>query len=231
MPFVVEHDRGAVEHQLVLTTDLVDVDDCRVRVGGASAEHAFTLERLAGVERRCVDVDAEFGTGSCLFGNRAERAPDVLTDRDADLHAADHVQLQRIGLVTGREVARLVEDGGIGEQALVVPADDVTVRAHGRGVVEVPALVDEADHGGASAGPCCELRQHGQVVGHESGLEHQILRRIAGDGQLREHHDVASGGVGAVVGIDQLRQVPVEVAHGRVELGERHSQHRHDRAG
>ena len=183
------------------------------------------------MERRRIDVDAEFGTGRRLFGNRAERAPDVLADRDADLHAADHVQLERIGLATGGEVARLVEDGGIGEQALVVPTDDVTVRGHGRRVVEVAALVDEADHGGAAAGPCRELRQYGEVVGDESGLEHQVLGRIAGGGELGERHDVASGGLGAIVGIDQLRQVPVEVAHGRVELGERHSQHRHGRAG
>ncbi len=82
---VVEHDRTTVEHQLVLATDLVDVHDRRVRVGRPCRQHPLALGALAGVERRRVDVDADLGTGGSLLGDRPERTPDVLADRDADL--------------------------------------------------------------------------------------------------------------------------------------------------
>ena len=229
--FVVEHDRPAVEHQLVLATDLVDVDDRRVRIRCTGRQHPFAFDALARVERRGVDVDADLGAGGSLFGDGPERAPDVLADRDADLDAADDEQLQRIGLVARREVAGLVEHRRVRQQPLAVRADDLAVGAHRGGVVEVAVLVDETDDGGTSTGASGELRQRREVVGDEAGLQHQVLGRIPGGRQLGERDDVAAGGLGAVVRVEHLGQVPVEVAHGRVELSEPHSQHRHDRPG
>ncbi len=159
---------------------------------------------------------------------RSERAPDVLADRDPDLHATDHVQLERIGVVTRREVARLVEHGVVRQQPLAIRADDLTVRTDGGGVVDVAILIDEPDDRGTPAGASGELRQHLEVVGDEPGLEHEVLGRVPGGRQLGERHDVAPGGIGTVVRVRQQREVAVEVAHGRVELGERDPQHRHD---
>ena len=127
----------------------------------------------------------------------------------------------------GREVARLVEHGVVRQQPLAIRADDLAVRADRGGVVDVAVLVDEADDRRAAAGPRGELRQHLEVVGDEARLEHEILGRIAGGRQLGEGHDVAPGGIGTVVGVGHQREVAVEVAHGRVELGERDPQHRH----
>ena len=98
---VVEHDRTAVEDQLVLAADLVDVHDRRVRIGRPGRQHPLALGALAGVERRTVDVDADLGAGGRLLGDGTERAPDVLADRDAHLDATDHEQLERIGVVPG----------------------------------------------------------------------------------------------------------------------------------
>ena len=72
-----------------------------------------------------------------------------------------------------------------------------------------------------------EAIERGPVVGDEAGLEHEILRRVPGDRQLRKGDDVATCGVGRVVGIDQLGDVAVEVAHGRIELGERNANDGH----
>ena len=162
---------------------------------------------------------------------RAERAPDVLADRDADLDAADDEQLERIGRRAGGEVPSLVEHGVVRQQPLAVRADDLAVGAHRGGVVQVAVLVDEADHGGAAAGASGELRQRREVVGDEPGLEHEVLGRVAGGRQLGKGDEVATGRLGAFVGVDHLGHVAVEVTHGRVELSEPHSQHRHDSPG
>ena len=81
--------------------------------------------------------------------------------------------------------------------------------------------VDEADDGGAVAGVSSEPLERRPVVGHESGFEHEVFRRISGDRQLGEGDEIATVGVGPVVRFDQLGDVAIEVAHGRVELGQR----------
>ena len=56
------------------------------------------------------------------------------------------------------------------------------------------------------------------VSGDEPRPQHEVLRRVAGDGQLGEGHEVAAGVLGPLVGRDDALQVPVEVADGGVEL-------------
>ena len=223
----VEGERAAVEDELVLAADLVDVDQRRVGVGGAGGQHPLAVGRLAAVVRRGVDVDRQLGAAVGLHGERTVGAPHVLADADADLDAADLVQLERIGLVAGREVAGLVEDGVVGQETLAVGADDLAAGADGGGVEQVAVLVDVADDGGAVARAGGELGQRGLVVGDEAGLEHEVLGRVAGDRQLGEGDDVAAGGVGPVVGVDEQGEVAVEVADGRVELGQRDAQDGH----
>ena len=109
--------------------------------------------------------------------------------------------------------------------------DDLAVGAHRRGVVEVAIGVDEADHGGAATGVRGDLGQRLVVVGDEPGLQHEVLRRVPGDGQLGEGDDVATGGLRLVVGGDDLGDVAVEVADRRVQLGEGDSQAGHDSKG
>ena len=121
---------------------------------------------------------------------------------------------------TRREVASLVEHGVVRQQALAIRADDLAVGAHRRRVVEVAIGVDEADDRRAATGVRGDLGQRLEVVGDEPGLQHEILRRVPGDGQLGEGDDVAAGRLGLVVGGDDLGDVALEVADRRVQLGE-----------
>ena len=91
--FGVEGQRATVEHQLVLTAHLVDVDERRMAVGRPRGEHPLTIGGLASVVRRGVDVDGQLGTAVGLHGERSIGAPDVLADADADVDATDHEQL------------------------------------------------------------------------------------------------------------------------------------------
>ena len=196
-------------------------------VGGTRRQHLLAVRGLAAVVRRAVDVDGQLGAAVGLHRERTVGAPDVLADRDADLDAADDVQLERVGLVARREVAGLVEHRVVRQQPLAVRAEHLAPGAHGGGVEQVAVLVDEADDGRAVAGAGGELAEGGLVVGDEPGLHHEVLGRVAGDRQLGEGDDVAPGRVGPVVGVEQLGQVAVDVADGRVELGQRDPQHGH----
>ena len=64
--FNVEHHAGAVENQLVLPADGVDVADVEAVVGGTGAKHPLARGELARVEGRAVDVDDDLGAGLSL---------------------------------------------------------------------------------------------------------------------------------------------------------------------
>ena len=84
-PLLVEHQRRAVEDELVLTADEVHVHDRHRCVGGARREHRLALAHPTGVVRRRVDVHDELRTAGGLGEDRPGRAPRVLADRDRDL--------------------------------------------------------------------------------------------------------------------------------------------------
>ena len=55
----------------------------------------------------------------------------------------------------------------------------------------------------------------------ERGLQHQILGRIAGEIELRRHHDVGAEGGGLLARLAQAVAVARDVADDRGDLGER----------
>ena len=176
---------------------------------------------------RTVDVDVDLGACRRLFGERTERAPNVFADRHANLHATNHEQLEGVGVVAGREVTLFVEHGGVGQQTLVIDPNDLAANTHRRSVVEISVLVDEPDDGDALARRGSKGFKRHAVVGDEPRLHHEILRRISGDRQFGERNDVASGLLGLAVGLNQLREVAVEITDRWVELGKGDTQNRH----
>ena len=73
LTFGVDDERATVEHELVLSADLVDVRDRGVGVLGAGSDHPFASRVLLPVIWRTVDVDAQLGASSGLHGERSER--------------------------------------------------------------------------------------------------------------------------------------------------------------
>ncbi len=216
LPVVVEDQRRPVEDELVLAADQVDVDQPAGRVGGPGGQHPLPLDQAPGVVRRGVQVDDELGTAGRLVGDRPVGRPGVLADDDTHPHPADDEELAFVG--AGHEVPLLVEDAVVGEEALAVDAPHRPLAAHRGRVEQVAARVHEADDGRAPPRAGGQLLQGGLVVGDEAGLEEQVLGRVAGDGQLREHGQVTALGLGRVEGGEDPAQVPVEVAHDQVQL-------------
>src|SRR5207244_3358021 len=85
--------------------------------------------------------------------------------------------------------------------------------------------------GGATARARRYLRQGGPIVGHEPGLEDEVLGGVAGDGELGEGGHVGAGGFGPVEGGDDPLDVSVEVADRGVDLTQGDAKPAHRREG
>ena len=109
----------------------------------------------------------------------------------------------------------------------MIGAEHRAVGAHRGRVVEVPAGVDKADDGGAAPRSGRQLGHRRFGVSDKPRPEHQVLRRVAGDGQLREGDQVAPGLLGSTVRVDDPTQVAVEITDGGVELSQPHTKVQH----
>ena len=118
------------------------------------------------------------------------RTPDVLADRNADAHAAEHDRPRRR---PRREHPLLVEDAVVGQIDLEPDRLDPPAVEQRHGVVDLAVLdPGQADQRRRAAvgGRARQLVAGGAARLLERGLEHQILGRIAGEVQFRRHHDV-----------------------------------------
>ena len=192
---------------------------------GAGGHHPLALGVPSLEVRRAVGDDHELGASRGLGRDRALGAPHVLADGHAHPHAGDLEERERCG--AGSEVALLVEHRVVRQQALLVDAHDLAARADRGRVVEVTTGVDEPHHGRTPTGAGRHLVEGGAVGGDEARLEDEVLGRVAGDGELGEHGDVAAGGLGLVVGREDALDVAVEVADHRVELTQPEPDARH----
>ena len=119
------------------------------------------------------------------------------------------------------EVALLVEHAVVRQKHLVVDGLDLAVVQKRRGIEDIAGLVDEPHDGRDAlrgAGDDVELRE---VVAHKRWLEHEVLRRVAGDHELGEADDVHTGVAGALDPVDDQPCIAGQVADRGVDLCER----------
>ena len=121
----------------------------------------------------------------------------------------------------GAEVARLVEDPVVGQEALAVDGLDAAVGHDRRRVVAVAVPLREADHRDAGPHRGRDPVERLARRGREGGPQQQVLRRVAGDRELRDERDVGAGLGGVGEGRRDQRGVAVDVADDRVQLGQR----------
>jgi hypothetical protein len=172
----------------------------------------------------------DVGTGRHEFGNRVavvvagDRAggllgPDVFADREAQAQA---VAEDGLGAgVAGLEVPHLVKDIVRGQKRLVLFRQDAAVGDQGGGVVERQAprtdgAVHETHEQCRAADLAHEVLQGRKVVGHETLLQQEVLRRVAQERELGRDDHVGAQRLGAAVGIEDAAQVALDVADGRV---------------
>ncbi len=198
----VDDDRVAVEDELVLSADEVDVRQHALALGGPASAELEAYVVLVGLVRRTVGHDEQRCVGSLGRGGRAV-APEVLADRERDVDAAD---LHDVDRVAGDEVADLVADAVVPQVVLGLAGDDRAAVDH-RDVVlrcvlgdagcvdDVGLLVEVADHRDEVAAALV-LQSYGErfdagLGGLDQRQAHrEVLERIAGQHHLGEHDQV-----------------------------------------
>ncbi len=223
-------DAASVEDELVLSSHGVHVDDPRVRLEGAVAADLDTLARLAAVVRRAVDVQDHRSLPPRVRVERRPGCPRVLAHGQAELGAREPDGALRLA---GNERALLVEHAVVRQLHLVVPGHDLTVREEPGGVVDagVGPVDEPGDDGASSRGLLGEPFEGGEVVLDERGSQHEVLGRVAGERQFREHDHVGTGFGGSGRPSRHEVHVAVEVSDGRVDLAERDAHHRRQSIG
>ncbi|MNZ36659.1 hypothetical protein D3C78_540880 [compost metagenome] len=216
------HAGAAVEHQLVLATDLVDIDDRHVALARARRQGLLAQALLVQVERRGIEVEHQPRAGGTRRGHRLGM-PDVLADAQRHRHAGD---LHHARLVAGIEVALLVEHLIVGQLLLVVARHQLAVIEQRTGVVAPLALhPGEADQQADAAHLAGQALEGGLSAQLHAVPEQQVFRRIAAQRQLGKHDHIGLPlFAGAPGRLDDALDVAVNVADAQVELGHRDPQ-------
>ena len=214
-------ERSAVEHQLVLSADEIDIGERQPGLGRALGRQPSTRSRLVPLERRAVQHHQQLRAARAEV-RRHPRPPHVLADHHPQPGAA---KLDRLGQRPGGEHPLLVENAVVRQ---------VVLRSHGRDVAAVQQQRRVMESALPSPGRADQQRR--AVVGGVGGerprrlldpllegtLQHQVLRRVAGQRQLAEHQQVLAAR-GAAQRADPL-DVAVDVADHRIDLREAHRQ-------
>ena len=198
----VERERAAVEHELVLAADHVEIDERQPAFDDPFDRHVLAHHELVALIRRRVRHEQNF---AACFENALHRigAPNVLADWNADPHAAKD---DRSGRRARGEDPFLVEDAVIGQINLEAHRVDPPAVQERRGVIELALLnPGKADKNRRAAvgGVTRELFASRPAGLLEGGFQHQILGRVSREIKLRRHHDVGAKGGGLLVSLAQ----------------------------
>ena len=93
--------------------------------------------------------------------------------------------------------------------------------------MQVAAGFGEPDDGRGPRGAGRDLVEHLDRLRDERGPQQEILGRVPGDRQLGEHDEIATGGLGRVVRLEDALRVAFEIADDDVQLGGGHPKARH----
>ncbi|CAM5410741.1 hypothetical protein SROCM77S_02675 [Streptomyces rochei] len=231
LPVPVDHDRVAVEDQLVLTAGHGEVGGRAAGLLGALADQLQPGVVLVPLVRRGVDRQQQPGPRRACRRHPAAVLPQVLADGQRHVHPA-HPH-HRHG-VAGHEVAELVEDAVVRQVVLGEAQGHLAAVQHGHRVLRgagglaVPrpggrrAVQMSDDHRQPAEALVGEARGEGAQGGagrlDEGRPQRQVLDGITGQDHLGERHQVRSLS-GRVPGPAEDRLgVAVDVADGGVDL-------------
>ncbi len=245
-----DHDRVAVEDQVVLPADHVHVGQGAAGLRGPAGDQLAADVVLLAFVGRAVEHQQQFGPRRAGQRDRAALLPQVLADGDRDVDATHPHHSQ---VAPGHEDPELVEDAVVGQVVLGIAGHHLTAHQH-RGavlrltlghpdpdgrchVVAVPVAVavhpvEVAHHHRQVAQPV-----GGQVGGErlqgvpagvdEGGAQSEVLDRVAGEHHLGEGGQVRAGVGGRASPPPDQRGVAGQVADGRVHLGQGQAQLSH----
>ncbi len=218
-PVAVEPEGATVEDQFVLPAALVDVDHRQPGLDDAGDRYLLAGVGLALPIGRAVGNDQQFGP--CFkeaFADLLE--PDVLADRQAKPQATES---DRPRQGSGLEDPEFVEYAVVGKLDLVAERLNLACVEQRHGIVDLAALGPwRADHhtGAAVGGVRREILDRLPARILEGRLQHQVFRRVAGDKEFRERHEIGARGGCRVSRRPRLLEVAVNIADYGIKLGD-----------
>ena len=219
----VDNEAAAVEHQVILTADLVHVDHRGADLYSAPDREVVTRMGLALLVRRAVHRHQHVDMLVDEPGDR-RRPARCLADRHADAHAVD---VEHDGAVAYREDAELVEHAVVRQEMLVVagyqtmPSCSTTMRLRGLSdawsVPTVPTATYRSPNPSASSSVASQFALSRRLA--ERAAQRQILDGVSGQRHFREDDDVGAFMRGEMRVVHDFVGVAVEVADAGVDLG------------
>ena len=218
-------ERAAIEDQLVLATDHIDVDHRQAGFLNASARNGLAPCLRTDLIGRAVDGKQEIGAG--LTGTRAGlRLPDVLADRQANAHAADIDNSRRTTLA---KIPLLVEDFVVRQEPLAVPGEYLAVAKQDAGVENgIVVVFRNAQQHGDTAHFGQQTVERLLHRASKAAVKQEVFRRVPAKEQLGKHDQVGTKALDRVAaGIEHLLGVAVDIADKRVFLRKRNGERGH----
>ena len=221
-PVGVKRKRGAIEDQFVLATELIDVKQRKTGFGDARDRNIEADIGLVAPVGRAVGHQQNLSAGLDQTLDHvlvvAPIGPGILADRQPKPHAAKAYR-SRHG--PGREHALFVEHAIVWQVDLEADRRDPPGIEQRISVVEFVVLdpwrADE--HAGSAIGGFARQRlDRGAAGGLKSGLEDQILGRIAGDEQFGKGDEIGAVAGGRRTRLARALQVAGDVADDGIEL-------------
>ena len=220
--FAVHHERGAVENQLVLTAHQIAVEHRQTGFPGAGADLVAALTGLAGAERRRIQVDDAGGAVAGGLGRRPLE-PDVLANGDGQALPA---QLEHTALISGLEVTLFIENPVIGQALLEILMPGAAVpREQDAGGIAAHAITHRriAQHH-RYLDTFADVRQRVVDAAVQAGAQQQVFRRVAGEHQFGEHHQLGAQQIARLTSGGHHRiRVALDIPDQRVALGHHYS--------
>ena len=222
----VERKRSTIEHKFVLAADLIEINQRQSAFG--DARHRDRQPQIALFARvgRAVRHHQDFGAGlgqafDDVFVVRRFFEPDVFANGNADPHAAD---CHRTGGGAAREQALFVEHAVVRQVCLETNGGDPATLQQRACVVELAVLDPWAadQHGRPAIGGLARERfDRGAAGGLKCRFEHEVFRRVAGNEQFGQNHQIGAVGPRLRAGGARHGGVALDIANARVQLGER----------
>ena len=121
----------------------------------------------------------------------------------------------------GVEVTLLVEHGVVRQRHFAVIREHLAVAHESRAVVDGVALIlGIADVRGDAADLVANQSERSLYAAAQAAMQQEILGRIAAERELREQHELAPHGTGALGVVENFAGVRVDCTDARVDLGE-----------
>ena len=221
----VNHETAAIEHQIILTTHLIEVDHRRVHFSRTAYRKIESSISLTLLIRRTVHGKQQINMLLGKFCHRTAILPDILANSHTNTCA---IHIKHHGLIARTENAEFVKHAIIGQEVLVIAVPNHAVMQYDESVAWLGCLAisaDRANHHKQVAKPIGS-QFGGEPVGFvprgfaEGGPQGEVFNRIASKRHFRKNHDLRIV-VGCKVRITHdLVCVGVKISHTSIDLSE-----------